>query len=225
MADNTTLNTMTGGDVIATDDISGVKYQINKVAWGPLNTANLVGITSGNPFPTQARGSDGSDRSITAFGTTWTITRPNNTTACAANQVIGTTTSAGGAVIDFGVLGPSAVELLIQSLTLEIDDTALKSGEGAYAFAFYNASPGSNLGDAGAWTLPSGDRAAYLGMVTIGTPNVPLASATTLRAELDNIGKQVTLSGTHLFGYLITLNAYTPTANRVYSGSVHTLVP
>jgi hypothetical protein len=27
MADNTTLNTGSGGDVIATDDIAGVKYQ------------------------------------------------------------------------------------------------------------------------------------------------------------------------------------------------------
>lgn len=216
---------MTGGDVIATDDISGVKHQLVKVEWGPADTANQTDVASGKPLPIQNRGSDGSDRSITSFGKTWTITRPNNTTAYAANQVIGTTTSAGGAVIDFGVLGPSAVELLIQGLTLQINDTALKTGEGAYAIAFYNAAPASNLGDAGAWTLPSGDYSTYLTIITIGTPNVPLAAATTLRAGLQNIGEQITLSGTHLFGYLITLNAYTPTANRVYSGSVHTLVP
>lgn len=49
MADNTTLNTGTGGDVIASDDISGVKYQIIKVAYGALDTATLV--TSSVGFP------------------------------------------------------------------------------------------------------------------------------------------------------------------------------
>ncbi len=42
MADNTTLNLGTGGDVIAADDIGGVKYPIGKLAYGPLDTATLV---------------------------------------------------------------------------------------------------------------------------------------------------------------------------------------
>jgi hypothetical protein len=49
MADNTTLNSGTGGDVIATDDIAGVKYQIVKLAYGALDTATLV--SSANPVP------------------------------------------------------------------------------------------------------------------------------------------------------------------------------
>lgn len=39
MADNTTLNSGTGGDVIATDDISGVKYQRVKVCQGADGSA------------------------------------------------------------------------------------------------------------------------------------------------------------------------------------------
>ena len=34
MADNTTLNPGVGGDVIATDDIAGVKYQRIKIGFG-----------------------------------------------------------------------------------------------------------------------------------------------------------------------------------------------
>jgi hypothetical protein len=49
MADNTTLNLGTGGDVIATDDIGGVKYPIGKVAFGPLDTATLVTSAVGLP--------------------------------------------------------------------------------------------------------------------------------------------------------------------------------
>ena len=50
MADNTTLNNGTGGDVIATDDISGVKYQRVKVVIG-ADGVNNGDISSSNPLP------------------------------------------------------------------------------------------------------------------------------------------------------------------------------
>lgn len=46
MADNTVLNAGSGGDTIATDDISGVKYQRVKLALGADGTA--VDATAGN---------------------------------------------------------------------------------------------------------------------------------------------------------------------------------
>ena len=51
MADNVTLDAGTGGDTIAADDIGGVKYQINKLAYGALDTANVVTSTATNPLP------------------------------------------------------------------------------------------------------------------------------------------------------------------------------
>lgn len=53
MADNTVLNTGTGGDTIATDDIGGVKYQIVKAAFGALDTATLVSTSAGLPVQSQ----------------------------------------------------------------------------------------------------------------------------------------------------------------------------
>ena len=50
MADNTTLNTGTGGDVIATDDIAGIKYQRVKVVLG-ADGANDGDVHDGNPMP------------------------------------------------------------------------------------------------------------------------------------------------------------------------------
>lgn len=47
--DNTTLNTGTGGDVIATDDIAGVKYQRVKVNWGADGATNDVTASAGLP--------------------------------------------------------------------------------------------------------------------------------------------------------------------------------
>lgn len=51
MADNVTLNTGTGGDVIAADDVGGAKYQYVKLAWGPDNTVNLADAAVGKALP------------------------------------------------------------------------------------------------------------------------------------------------------------------------------
>lgn len=54
MADNTTLNPGTGGDVIASDDIGGVKYQRVKVAVGADGSA--TDATEATPLPTSVNG-------------------------------------------------------------------------------------------------------------------------------------------------------------------------
>lgn len=58
MVDNTTLDAGSGGDVIATDDIGGVKYQINKIAYGALDSATLV--TTSAPLPVDIRAENAS---------------------------------------------------------------------------------------------------------------------------------------------------------------------
>lgn len=52
MADNVTLNAGTGGDVIAADDIGGVKHQLVKMEFGAADTATPVSAT--NPLPVAA---------------------------------------------------------------------------------------------------------------------------------------------------------------------------
>jgi len=49
MADNVTLNTGSGGDTIAADDIGGVKHQLVKVEFGVADSATPV--SSSNPLP------------------------------------------------------------------------------------------------------------------------------------------------------------------------------
>lgn len=49
MADNTTINSMSGGDVIATDDIGGVKHQRVKVGFGVDGSYADVSRTSQLP--------------------------------------------------------------------------------------------------------------------------------------------------------------------------------
>lgn len=50
MADNTILNSGAGGDVIATDDISGVKYQRVKVNFGADGASSDVAVGNGLPI-------------------------------------------------------------------------------------------------------------------------------------------------------------------------------
>lgn len=49
MSDNVVANAGSGGATFATDDISGVHYPINKLAYGALDSATLVDPT--NPLP------------------------------------------------------------------------------------------------------------------------------------------------------------------------------
>src|SRR4030095_245382 len=51
MADGTVQNVESGGDTIATDDISGVKHQLVKIEWGPADTANQTDDASGKRLP------------------------------------------------------------------------------------------------------------------------------------------------------------------------------
>ena len=54
MADNTTLNEGSGGDVIATDDINGVKHQRVKIEYG--NDGSATDVSDANPLPVDDAG-------------------------------------------------------------------------------------------------------------------------------------------------------------------------
>lgn len=68
MADNVELNAGTGGAILATDDVGGVHYQINKLAYGALDSATLV--STSNPLPiSDAGGSLTIDGTVAVSGT------------------------------------------------------------------------------------------------------------------------------------------------------------
>lgn len=71
MADNTTLNAGTGGDVVASDDISSVKYQRIKLIHGADGT-NDGDVSRANPLPVAQAFSTRSD-TYTAAGNGTTV--------------------------------------------------------------------------------------------------------------------------------------------------------
>lgn len=65
MADNITLNSGTGGAVLATDDITSVHYQIIKLAFGALDSATLVTTSAGLPVQQQGTWNIGTVTAVT----------------------------------------------------------------------------------------------------------------------------------------------------------------
>lgn len=136
------------------------------------------------------------------------VTRPNDTTQYTAGDVCGATAAAW----TFANVGPANGYIIIQSVSLEVDVTAVPSGMTSFRLHLYNVTPPSALADNAVWDLPSGDRTAYLGYIDLGTP-VDVGSSLYV---LSDINRQFPMgTTTSLFGYLVTNGTYTPSAQAV----------
>lgn len=148
------------------------------------------------------------------------LTRTADTNVYAANDVIGAATGS-TAALTFAAMGPASGSIMITTAELEIDASAVISGETSYRLYLYNVTPPSALGDNAAWDLPSGDRASFLGYVDLGTP-VDLGS--TLYVQTQNINRHLKLAASgSLFAYLVTIGTYTPTSARVHKITLHSV--
>lgn len=136
------------------------------------------------------------------------ITRPSNTTAYTAGDVVGATAAA----ITFPTIGPAAGWININDADLRIDLTSIPSGMTSFRLHLYSVTPPSALADNAPWDLPSGDRSAYLGYIDLGSP--ALAGASSLFVQVSGVGFKEILMGasTSLFGYLVTNAGWTPTS-------------
>jgi hypothetical protein len=139
------------------------------------------------------------------------VTRPADTTAYTAGDVVGSALAA----ITFADIGPSFGVVSITDSDIRIDVSSVPAGMTSFRLHLYNVTPPSALADNAAWDLPSGDRASYLGYIDLGTP-VDVGS--TLFVQTDGSGaKTFQLKTSSLFGYLVTNGAYTPTSAAVKS--------
>lgn len=139
-------------------------------------------------------------------GFTATATFTPAAAAYSANDVI--------SVAQQFAIGPiSGGDILITSTALLISETALQASEAAYLLHFYNVTPPSAHADNAAWDLPAGDRASYLGFLSLGTP-VDIGSS--LYIAVDNINRQLTVlpsaGGGIIWGELVTVGGFTATA-------------
>jgi hypothetical protein len=174
------------------------------IAFQAPTTRNSIPVSAAQPLPVGGTG----------YSAAVNLTRTADTNAYLANDVVGAATGS-TAALTFASIGPSGGgEVIITTAQFEIDITAIVSGMTSFRLYLYNVTPPSALGDNAAWDLPSGDRASFLGYVDLGTP-VDLGS--TLYGETLQIIKQITVpSGGSLFGYLVTIGAWTPASASVF---------
>lgn len=139
------------------------------------------------------------------------VTRPNDTTAYSANDVLGGVDT-GTSFIEFKNMAPTGGgPIVILYASLRIDRSALPSGFGQTRLHLYSA-PIVGLADNAAYSLSVSDRDSYLGFITLGTPTVLGA---TCFVEDDYVRKQVIASSSSIWAYAQTLAAFTPTASTV----------
>lgn len=171
-------------------------------------------------------GSPSERASGTSYRSVVAITRPSNTTAYTAGDVIGvadatTPANAGSAIHTLASVGPSGGYVIIQSVELAIGNTSAPSGMSSFRLHFYTASPTAILDNA-AFDLASGEVSAYVGFVELPSPQ-DLGS--TLYTQTDYTGRLIKLadSSTSLFAELETRGAYTPASGTLYTLRVKTL--
>jgi len=179
--------------------------------WIWLPVAQTVGVDQGSVNPVAI------NQVTSGYDVAVSFNRSADTAAYVAGDVIG---NSGGAARQFANVGPSGGSIVITGVQLEIDRLDVPSGMTSYRLYLYNVTPPSALADNAAWDLPAGDRASFLGYVDIDPP-VDLGS--TLYVEVNSVGKKVKLSGTDLFGYLVTTGPFTPGNATTYKVTLHTV--
>jgi hypothetical protein len=154
-----------------------------------------------------------------AFRSVATITRPSNTTAYAAGDVVGDT--GGSAIVSLTSAGPSGGFVLVQSISLVFSDSVVPAGMAAFRIHLYSASP-TAISDNAAFDLVSGDRNAYMGYIDLPAP---LDLGSTVYTQTDYPGRLIKLAAasTTLFAEIETRGAYTPVSASTVSLRINTL--
>lgn len=184
MADNTTLNAGTGGDVIATDDIAGVKVQRVKVTFGA--DGSMTDASAANPLP------------ASVYSRTSKVVVAPTVTAAAytAGNVV-------GGLMTFANVFDSANSGMLQSIRVRsksVQTTPLK----LYLFA---ASPTGTYTDKTAPAASAADALAIIGPFPLTSADSGLGTETTW--VLDAIGAAIVGASANLYGVLVATGSPT----------------
>lgn len=168
------------------------------------------------------RRSDGTYASLVAGGayrSIVTVTRPSNTTAYTAGDVVGDTS--GSAIIALTSAGPSGGYVLVQSASLVFSDSAVPSGMTSFRLHFYSASPTATADNA-VFDLASGERATYMGYIDFPTPQ---DFGSSLYTQVDYPGRimQLAAGSSTVYAELQTIGAYTPASASTIAVRVATM--
>lgn len=196
MADNSTLPAT--GDVIATDDIGGTKYQRIKLVHGADGT-NDGDVSTANPLPVRTG----------AFDVTASITRPADTTAYASGDCFSDSTSAptSGGFTLASVVRASGGAGLLTDLVITSSNPASMQGR---VWLFNQAA--TNKNDNAAISISDADILNVVGVYPFQTSVLANCSF----AHLQNLAKAFVCVGSDDLRFLVEVtSAYTPISGEV----------
>lgn len=155
-----------------------------------------------------------------------TITRPSNTTAYTAGDVIGiadagTPANAGSAIHELANIGPAGGTILLQAVDLMVYVSSIPSGMTSFTMHIYDSSPTAILDNA-AFDLVAGDRAKHVLEVSVGSP---ADKGATLNVRAPNLSEPIKLASgsTSLYFVLVTNGGYTPSSGAVKRVRAHAI--
>lgn len=140
-----------------------------------------------------------------------TFTRPADTTAYTANDVIGSTSTAIHGATSAGVAGAL---IQIQSISLVVNLTAVPSGMTSFRVHLWESSP-TAIADNAAFSAAAADRAKYRGFYDL--PTIAAVGGGFLWTHADYVGRPIRLTTTGFFFNLQTIGAFTPASETEYS--------
>jgi len=141
------------------------------------------------------------------------VTRPDNTTAYAAGDVINAATAAN---LEFSAVSEDKGDVFaVLSASLRVDVAAVPAGCTGFRLHLYNAAP-TAIADNAAYNLPSGDRAKYLGYITFPAP-IDLGATIWSQDDGINFVRKLASDSAKLYGMLETIGAYTPSSQDVFT--------
>jgi len=151
---------------------------------------------------------DGTTNRVTSAGDTVEVshTRPANTTAYTANDVVGTDPATN---LEFTNVLPVAGNCIITGAYMRIRVASLPSGMSTFKLHLYSSAP-TAITDNSAFNVIDADRSKYLGYITFNQPED--VGDNILWTQIENINMVRKLSSTSIFGVLQTVGAFTPTS-------------
>lgn len=199
MADGITLDSMSGGSVVATDDIGGVHYQIIKLAFGALDAQTIVSSSNGLPVTLLAGAASIGILGANSGVDIGDVTINNASGGSAVNiQDGGNTITVDGTVI-LGA-GSASIGILGANSGVDIGDVTINNASGGSAVNIQDG--GNTITVDGSITVSSAPfrarttdaiNATTSSDTVMGSGNIPLA---VLRQPINvNANGQILISG------------------------------
>lgn len=179
-------------------------------------TTEMLGATSQSQNAQRKRLLVNSDGGLTSsYTSTLTFTRPENTTAYTAGDVIGiadsgTAANAGSAIHTFTNIGPAGGNIRITASFFYVYLAAVPASMTSFRLDLYDSSPTAILDNA-AFSLVAGDRTKHLGYIDLGSPAARTATLY-VQATSQDLDVKLADGSTSLYGIITTNGGYTPTS-------------